>query len=263
VLRAVLFDLDDTLFDHRVCARTALTTLHEAYDAFRNRPFEEVERLHASFLEQLHVRVTSGELPLEQARRERFRRLFTAVGVTPSDDVVVEAAETYRGGYMKIRRAVAGAAALLAAVKERSQVGIVSNNLLEEQQGKLRQCGLDRFVDELVVSEETGMSKPDPRIFQIALDRLGCRADDVVMVGDSWAADVIGARAAGIRAIWFNPEHLPTPEPDAGVVELHSLEPVDAALATIFASRGETGSTTEPDEIEKRAGQRRASAGRD
>jgi YjjG family noncanonical pyrimidine nucleotidase len=252
VVRAVLFDLDDTLFDHRVCARTALTTLHEAYDALRTRPFEEVERLHASFLEELHVRVTSGELPLEQARRERFRRLFTAVGVTASDDVVAEAADTYLGGYRQVRRAVAGAAALLAAVKERSQVGIVSNNLLEEQQGKLRQCGLDRFVDELVVSEETGMSKPDPRIFQIALDRLGRRADEVVMVGDSWAADVIGARAAGIRAIWFNPEHLPSPEPDASVMELHSLEPVDRALATIFASRGEAGSTTEPDEIGKR-----------
>ena len=251
MLRAVLFDLDDTLFDHRICARTALTTLYEAYDAFRNRPFADVERLHASFLEALHVRVTSGELPLEQARRERFRRLFAAVGVTPGDDVVAEAAETYRGGYMKIRRAIAGAAGLLAAVSHRCQVGIVSNNLLEEQQGKLRQCGLDRFIDELVVSEETGMSKPDPRIFQIALDRLGRRADEVVMVGDSWAADVLGARAAGIRAIWFNPDCAPSPEPEAGVVELHALEPVDAAVAMIFAGEGtrstkETGAERNP-----------------
>lgn len=237
MVRAVLFDLDDTLFDHRVCARTALTTLHEAYDAFRNRPFAEVERLHAGFLEELHVRVTSGELPLEDARRERFRRLFAAVGVRPGDEVVAEAAETYRGGYMKIRRAIAGAAPLLAAVRERGQVGIVSNNLLEEQRGKLRQCGLDRFVDELVVSEEVGVSKPDPRIFQIALDRLGRRADEVVMVGDSWAADVIGARAAGIRAIWFNPDRAPSPDPGAGVVELHALEPVDAALTTILSLR--------------------------
>jgi HAD superfamily hydrolase (TIGR01549 family) len=245
VLHAVLFDLDDTLFDHRLCARTALTALHEAYATFRSRPFAEVERLHAGFLEELHVRVTSGELPLEVARRERFRRLFAAVGVTPGDDVVAEAAETYRGGYMKIRRAIAGAAALLAAVKERSQVGIVSNNLLEEQRGKLRQCGLDRFVDELVVSEETGMSKPDPRIFQIALARLGRRADEVVMVGDSWAADVIGARAAGIRAIWFNPDRAPSPEPEAGVVELSALEPVGAALATIFAGEDATRSGKE------------------
>src|SRR4029453_17795860 len=156
---------------------------------------------------------------LEQARRERFRRLFAAVGVTPGDDVVAEAADTYRGGEIRIRRAIAGAPALLAAVRQRSQVGIVSNNLLEEQQGKLRQCGLDRFVDELGVSEETGMSKPDPRIFQIALDRLGRRADEVVMVGDSWAADVLGARAAGIRGIWFNPARTLSPGPEAGVAK--------------------------------------------
>ena len=148
---------------------------------------------------------------------------------------------------MKIRRAIAGAAELLAAVKERSQVGIVSNNLLEEQQGKLRQCGLDRFVDELVVSEEARVSKPDPRIFQIALERLGRRASEVVMVGDSWAADVIGARGAGIRAIWFNPQHLPSPEPGAGVVELYSLEPVGQALATILAAHEEARPATRLD----------------
>jgi putative hydrolase of the HAD superfamily len=60
------------------------------------------------------------------------------------------------------------------------------------------------------------------------------------MVGDSWAADVIGARAAGIRAIWFNPDRAPSPEPEAGVVELSALEPVGAALATIFAGEDAT-----------------------
>ena len=235
MVRAVLFDLDDTLFDHRLCARTALTALHGAYEVLRGRPFAEVERLHASFLEELHPRVTAGELPLEEARQERFRRLFAALGETPDESVVAEAAETYRGGYVKIRRPIAGAAALLAAVKQRARVGIVSNNLLDEQQGKLRQCELDRYVDVLVVSEEAGMSKPDPRIFQIALDRLECAAAEVVMVGDSWAADVIGARAAGIRPIWFNPERSPSPEPDAGVVELYALEPVPDAMEIIFS----------------------------
>ena len=48
------------------------------------------------------------------------------------------------------------------------------------------------------------MAKPDPRIFAIALERLGCAAADAVMIGDSWPADIEGARAAGVRAIWFN-----------------------------------------------------------
>jgi HAD superfamily hydrolase (TIGR01549 family) len=234
--RAILFDLDDTLFDHRVCARTALTMLHEGYEVLRGRPFAEVERLHASFLEELHPKVTSGELPLEQARQERFRRLFAAVGEAPDDRTIAEAAETYRRGYVRIRRAVTGAAVLLAAVKRLARIGIVSNNLLEEQRGKLRHCELDAYVDVLVVSEEAGVSKPDPRIFQIALERLECRPEEVVMVGDSWAADVIGARAAGIKAIWFNPDRAPSPEPDAGVIELYGLEPLDDAMATIFGS---------------------------
>ena len=62
----------------------------------------------------------------------------------------------------------------------------MSNNLLEEQCGKLRHCELDAYVDVLVVSEEAAV-EADPRIFQIALERLES-GQEVVMVGDSWAA---------------------------------------------------------------------------
>ena len=234
MLRAVLFDLDDTLFDHRICATTALSDLHAAYEEFQGSPFADFERLHASFLEELHKRVMTGELPLEEARQERFRRLFAALGAAPEQEVIVEAAATYRDGYRRIRQAIPGAAALLAAVKERARVGIVSNNLLEEQQDKLRHCQLDAYIDVLVVSEEAGVSKPDPRIFEIALERLGCRADEVVMIGDSWTADVAGARAAGIRPIWFNPLRQPRPDMDVEVTELYALEPIEDVLRVIF-----------------------------
>ena len=234
MIEAVLFDLDDTLFDHRHCASTALATLYEAHPEFKTYPFGEFERLHASFLEQLHQRVIAGELPLEEARRERFRRLFEAAGVRGDEETVARAAAAYRDGYRRIRRPIAGAADLLARVKERARVAVVSNNLLEEQEDKLRHCGLDRDVDVLVVSEEAGVSKPDRRIFEIALERLGCTAADVVMVGDSWAADVIGALDAGIRAIWFNPLGKTAPDPRAEVEQLRALAPADAVLSVIF-----------------------------
>jgi len=237
VVRAVLFDLDDTLFDHRICAQTALSELHAAHPEFQAAAFPDFERLHAGFLEELHKRVMTGELPLEYARQERFRRLFAAFGAAPDEEAVVRAAETYRDGYRRIRRPIAGAAALLAELKARSRVGIVSNNLLEEQQDKLRHCRLDTFIDVLVVSEEAGVSKPDPRIFEIALERLQCRAAEAVMIGDSWTADIIGAVAAGIRPIWFNPLRQAQPDRagDAAVAELHALEPIPRVLQVIFA----------------------------
>jgi putative hydrolase of the HAD superfamily len=244
MVRAVLFDLDDTLFDHRLCARTALSELHGAHVAFQARPFAEFERMHAAFLEELHHRVLTGELKLDAARQERFRRLFQAVGATPDDEIVEQAAATYREGYRRIRQPVAGAARLLHLVRARALVGIVSNNLLEEQQDKLRHCGLDPFVDALVVSEEAGVSKPDAEIFEIALDRLGCAPAEAVMVGDSWAADVIGALTAGIRAIWFNPLGKPAPDPDAVVQQLRTLDP-DEALPIIFGGPAATGSDRE------------------
>ncbi len=234
MLRAVLFDLDDTLFDHRLCARTALSEMHAAHPEFQACPLDDFEQLHAAHLEELHPLVTRGELPLEEARRERLRRLFRAVGASPAEDRIAEAAEAYRASYVRIRQPISGAAALLAAVKARALVGIVTNNLLEEQQDKLRQCALDGYIDELVVSEKAGMSKPDPRIFEIALERLGCHHDEAAMVGDSWPADVAGAIAAGIRPIWFNPLRKPRPDPDIEVDEIHALEPIEDALRVIF-----------------------------
>jgi putative hydrolase of the HAD superfamily len=234
MVRAVLFDLDDTLFDHRQCARAALSELHQAHPPLHSCAFADFERMHSRFLEELHQRVLTGELELNEARRQRFRRLFEAAGVTVDEELVARAAATYRDGYQRVRQPIAGAVRLLGLVRQQALVGIVSNNLLEEQRDKLRHCGLAEHVDALIVSEEAGMSKPDPGIFSIALHRLGRRADEAVMVGDSWAADVIGALEAGIRPIWFNPLGRPAPDPAANVEQLRALEPLDAALDIIL-----------------------------
>ena len=137
---------------------------------------------------------------------------------------------------MEARRAVAGAASLVAAVRSRAKVGIVSNNMLQEQRDKLEFCGLSAHVDALIVSEEAGVSKPDPAIFRMALDALDVTADQSVMLGDSWSADVVGAQAAGIRVVWFNPLRNPSPDPSRRVPELHALEPVNEAVACLLVS---------------------------
>jgi putative hydrolase of the HAD superfamily len=234
MIRAVLFDLDDTLFDHRQSAADALRRVQQAHDGLRDVPFDEFERQHARLLDELHPEVVSGRVDIDAARRERFRRLFECFGATDSEERSSAAATMYRGEYLEARRATAGAAALLEAVRRRAAVGIVSNNVLQEQQDKLQHLGLSSHVDALVVSEVVGISKPAPGIFAFALDALGVRADEAVMVGDSWAADVLGSRAAGIRAVWFNPSRQPSPDPRLGVSELYALEPTPAALALIL-----------------------------
>jgi putative hydrolase of the HAD superfamily len=166
------------------------------------------------------------------ARVERFRQLYRSAGVDADDALATEAAHAYRDAYITARVEVEGAAELLAAVRERAQVVVVSNNLLAEQRAKMRDCGLDRHVDLLVVSEEAGSSKPDRGIFDLALSRAGVRADQAVMVGDSWENDVEGARRVGIRAIWF--DRSGAQPPDAAVPVLRQLVPVDEVLPVIL-----------------------------
>jgi putative hydrolase of the HAD superfamily len=233
----VLVDLDDTLFDHRHCAAASLGAVHARHACFRAQPFEALERAHAALLEELHADVMVGRVDVDAARFERFRRLFLSAGVAAGDDLVRETAREYRRAYVASRRAIDGAAALLARARSRAAVIVVSNNVRDEQEGKLRHCGLDRYVDALVVSGEEGISKPDPEIFRRALARVPCEAGEAVMLGDSWAADVAGARAAGIRAVWFNRHALPRPEPAGDVVEIRALEPIDDAWAALFGER--------------------------
>ena len=233
--RAVLFDLDDTLFDHRRSSATALRSVQYAYDCFRRVVFSDFERRHSGFLEEMHPEVVSGRLDMDDARRERFRRLFASFGVTAVEDTCAAAASRYRSAYLAARSAVEGAEALLQAIREKARVGIVSNNMLLEQKEKLEFCRLAAYVDVLVVSEEAGVSKPEPKIFQIALDALEVPAENAVMVGDSWEADVIGAQRAGLRAVWFNPLRGQRPDPHRDEVrELHAFLPTADAVKLLL-----------------------------
>src|SRR5206468_12716271 len=96
--------------------------------------FDALERAHTGFLEELHGEVMLGRVPLEDARIERFRRLLLAAGAEGRADLASALASMYRETYRTRRRAVAGAAALMAAIRPRARIGIVSNNLLGEQQ---------------------------------------------------------------------------------------------------------------------------------
>jgi HAD superfamily hydrolase (TIGR01549 family) len=236
-VRAVLFDLDDTLFDHLHGARAALTSVHQLHAAFAATPFDDFARAHARVLEQLHGRVVLGEIGIDEARLARFRELFAVAGVEPTDDEVAAAATAYRLNYIAARRPVPGALPLLAALKPRVRIGIVSNNLLREQQDKVEACGFGPFVDALVVSEEAGVAKPDPAIFAIALERLGSDAAEAVMIGDSWINDIAGAAAAGVRSIWFNRTDLPPPADPLDIPELRTFDPVAPVMAAIFGTR--------------------------
>jgi HAD superfamily hydrolase (TIGR01549 family) len=227
----LLCDLDDTLFDHERATREALADLRLGHQVLSAWTLDELDTRHRVILEELHLDVLAGRLTVDQARCERFARLLALAGVR--DEAAAETlAAAYREIYALNWHAVPGALALLQAVRAAGHsVVIVTNNGVAEQRLKLARCGFEAWIDAMVTSEEAGITKPDPGIFAQALARARATAADAVMLGDAWGADIEGARAAGIGAVWFNRAGKPSPDPS--VAELGSLEPASAALAVL------------------------------
>jgi putative hydrolase of the HAD superfamily len=225
LVKAILFDLDDTLFDHRHSSRAALAAIQQGYACFELKTLDELECDYARLLEELHPLVLQGVLTIQQARIERFRRLFAECEEDALAPIIEAAAASYRQAYQAARRPVPGAVQLLANLESLVRIAIVSNNLVAEQRDKLQCCGLERFADELVVSEEVGVSKPCPEIFQVALSRVECSPQEAVMVGDSWKTDVLGAHHIGIWPVWLNRQGLACPDTTIAT-EIRSFEPL-------------------------------------
>jgi HAD superfamily hydrolase (TIGR01549 family) len=236
VIRAALFDLDDTLIDHQHASRAAMVGVRERFPAFQRLTLAELGDEHQRILDLLHHEVALGQRTVADARIDRYRRLFAFAG--DAGDHASAAAELHRRVYQASRCRVAGALELLQALHPRVRIAVVTNNTVAEQKEKLATFGLSSLVDALVTSEEIGAAKPDGRIFAAALQRIECAPGEAVMIGDSWKHDVLGATAAGISPIWFNRNGAAHPDPEVAP-QIAALLPT-ADIAEMIAPWGQT-----------------------
>ena len=153
------------------------------------------------------------------AVRRRVERTVAGTGVSAEDlyHCMVELCKTDPKGYQLAaaefglqtvpwdsadERPYPQAAGCLGRLHERYRIGVVANQV-PGCEGRLRAMGLLPYIDLIVASVEEGVSKPDPRIFEIALQRAGCEAQKALMVGDRIDNDIRPARALGMKTVWL------------------------------------------------------------
>jgi len=95
--------------------------------------------------------------------------------------------------------------ALIKSLRPRYKTAILSNAWSNAREAFTQRFGLDEVVDDILISAEVGLAKPDPRIYRLAAGRLGVAPAEAVLV-DDFAANVEGARAVGMQAIHFRPD---------------------------------------------------------
>jgi len=234
-VRAILFDFGHTLVDFQ---RTQ-EALHAAYEQIRAR-IEAVAYMEVPELLDLVERVAGGVDRLvaesyeqrrmeEVAQAEMFRQALSGIGFDLPDDVIEHIVALDHSAYSNSITVEPEVLATLEELRRAGyRMGLVSNISLRPDlmRADLERMGLAQYLDATVFSSEVGVRKPDPRIFQEALDRLGVEPPETVFVGDRLYDDVSGAQAVGMRSVLtrqFRQEDDPEYAPDAMIAHLSEL----------------------------------------
>lgn len=225
----VLFDLDDTVFDHGHSRLHGLTALQRGYPELREVPLALLEREHDALLRSDYGMVLDGAVTLAESRTARIAKLLAGHGIRLGADEAERATDLYAAAYRDSRRAVPGVEGLLSQLAEHAKLGILTNGLEGAQMDKLAAIGLDRIFDSVVVSERVGRRKPEREIFEHALAALRVAPAQATYVGDSWEVDILPARSLGMRAVWLNRYGMTCP--DASLArEIKTFEGADYRL---------------------------------
>ena len=203
--RAILFDADETLFDFQAGNRIAVNQLMDELGYLDPDRYEQYEAINL----ECWAALEKGILSHAQLQVARFVRFFDRYPV-PGDPR--RAAERFVELLGQQSILLPHALETVARVAERLPVAIVTNGITAIQRSRMALSPLKDYVTEVVISEEVGVSKPRPGIFEIALDRLGVKAGEALMVGDGVNSDIRGANNALIDACWYNPEGKTLPE---------------------------------------------------
>ncbi|OOQ58562.1 YjjG family noncanonical pyrimidine nucleotidase [Mucilaginibacter pedocola] len=208
----IFFDLDHTIWDFD---KNAEETLHELYGTYKlvdvgvhsaDIFIETYTRHNHRLWAQYHL----GEITKDELRDARFKSTFTELGLHPDvmpadfEDAYVRLCPTKTNLFPHAHET-------LEYLQAKYTLHLISNGFKDSTQLKVAGTGLAKYFANVIISEVVGVNKPDPLIFQHAVDLAGTTKHESLMIGDSIEADIRGALGFGMDAIYFNPFNLDKP----------------------------------------------------
>jgi len=202
IVKAVVFDLDNTLYDYDMVNEKAIEYTGRwlcKETGISNSEFQK------AFLEGRRLtKKYTGNCAAQHNRIIYFQKTLECLGINPIR-YSLELYEKYWGYVINNMRIEKGAGKLLGRLKESGiKVAICTDLTTHIQHRKLRKLQIADYVDVFVSSEEAGVEKPDAKIFNLVISKLGISPDKVLYVGDSYEKDVVGSGNAGMYPVWFN-----------------------------------------------------------
>ncbi|WP_194820386.1 HAD family hydrolase [Nocardia sp. XZ_19_385] len=201
-VRAVLWDVDDTLFDYSGSDRAGVLRHLEVEGLLEAQggAGPAVRRWQA-IMEAEFVRFLAGEVDIFEHRRCRAR---VFLGVELSDDEADAWFNRYIAHYQDCWTLFPDAAEALVALEPLVRQAVLSNSSVVNQERKLQTLGIRSHFEAVLCADELGHAKPDAAAFHAACAALDLPPADVAYVGDRLDIDALGARDAGLTAVWLD-----------------------------------------------------------
>lgn len=196
----ILIDADNTLFDFDKAEKYALVQALEQFGF--NSNIDEIVRRYKIINSDLWIKLEKGTITKDALRTERYKRLFKESGL---EYPVEEFSEYYLKKLSECSFLIDGAEDVCKYLSEKYKVVIVTNGIREVQLSRLKKSTINKYIDDIVISEAIGINKPDPKIFEYALKLVKHKdKKSAIMIGDSLSSDIQGGINFGIDTCWFN-----------------------------------------------------------
>ena len=198
-IQHVFFDLDHTLWDFE--KNSALTFEKIFIENNIDVKIDDFLEVYVPLNLKYWKLYRNEKVSKEELRYARLKKSFDAVNYTISDDLIDQLATAYIDNLSEFNHLFEGAFELLDYLKEKYTLHIITNGFEEVQNKKMVNSKLYHYFDQIITSESVGVKKPNPKVFNFALESANARKDNSIMIGDSLEADIQGALDVGLDAI--------------------------------------------------------------
>lgn len=202
----LFFDLDHTLWDFD---RNSAECIAELFDTFRLADVgvvsaAEFSRHFIAINRQLWADYDKNLIEHTYIRQHRFPMVFRALGVDESA-IKVDLNSEYLRLLPRKPHLLESAREILDYLNGRYTMHIITNGFADIQAVKMNSSKIAHYFTHIVTSENANAKKPDPLVFQYAMEISGTNASESLMIGDNYEADILGAKSVGLDTIYYNP----------------------------------------------------------
>ena len=205
-MKAVLFDLDDTLIDRDGAIRTAAAALFDNLMPNRENDCQAFVERWISLNREWYKKFYAKQVTFQESARGKLREAFLPYGYQFSDTDADTLLSEYWERYVSMCLLFNDVNECFTQL-EQWKIGVVTNGQENQQLEKLRRCGILSILDVVVTSEAAGFDKPQSEIFLYACNKIGLQPRETMYVGDNLELDAIAANNAGLLGVWFDRHH--------------------------------------------------------